>query len=224
MGVCVCVRACVRACVCVSYHFSLLPIFAHHGFACVDMYCQWTSKTWFQSSCENKQSCKTAASFCYTLYIKRLLTFCCRTVANRPSDKTIFEIIRHNNCQTARTTITKATAPSLCLASYVNWQRNTARIRPLLLLLRRGCCWPPVAGRAVIYGYFLAPSPQRQTRRTLLQRSTPVHQAQLRTNYSGCWTLLRVLSPALGSLTAAWVRYCTTNCIGWTFPTVFSLS
>jgi len=33
--------------------------------------------------------------------------------------------------------------------------------------------------------------------------------------------LLRVLSPALGSLIAAWVRYCTTNCIGSTFLTGF---
>jgi len=36
--------------------------------------------------------------------------------------------------------------------------------------------------------------------------------------------LLRVLSPALGSLIAALVRYCTTNCNGLTFPTGFSSS
>jgi len=48
----------------------------------------------------------------------------------------------------------------------------------------------------------------------------PVHQGQ----YSGCWMLLRVLSPALGSLIAVLVRYCTTNCIGSTSPTGFSSS
>jgi len=42
--------------------------------------------------------------------------------------------------------------------------------------------------------------------------------------YSGCWMLLRVLSPALGSLVAAWVRYYTTNCVGLTFQTEFSSS
>ena len=31
-----------------------------------------------------------------------------------------------------------------------------------------------------------------------------------------CWTLLRVSSPALGSLTVAWVRYCMTNFTGST--------
>ena len=36
--------------------------------------------------------------------------------------------------------------------------------------------------------------------------------------------LLRVLSPALGSLISVLVRYCTTNCIGSTFPTGFSSS
>jgi len=36
--------------------------------------------------------------------------------------------------------------------------------------------------------------------------------------------LLHVLSPALGSLIAVLVRYCTTNCIGSTFPTGFSSS
>ena len=30
--------------------------------------------------------------------------------------------------------------------------------------------------------------------------------------------------PALGSLITAWIRYCTTNCIGSTFPTGFSSS
>jgi len=34
-------------------------------------------------------------------------------------------------------------------------------------------------------------------------------------NYGRCWTMLRVLSPALGSLIAALVRYCTTNCLAW---------
>ena len=35
---------------------------------------------------------------------------------------------------------------------------------------------------------------------------------------------MSVLSPALGSLIAAWVRYCTTSCIGSTSPTGFSSS
>ena len=39
-----------------------------------------------------------------------------------------------------------------------------------------------------------------------------------------CWTLLRVSSPALGSLTAAWVRCCTTNFTGSTSLTGCSLS
>ena len=39
------------------------------------------------------------------------------------------------------------------------------------------------------------------------------------TNYSVCCTLLRVSSPALESLTEAWVRYCTTNFTGSTSPT-----
>ena len=34
-----------------------------------------------------------------------------------------------------------------------------------------------------------------------------------------CWTLMRVSSPALGSLTATWVRYWTTNITGSTSPT-----
>ena len=46
---------------------------------------------------------------------------------------------------------------SLCSATYVRWQRGTARIRP------------PHATAAAIDRYLLPPGPQQQTRRTLLQ-------------------------------------------------------
>ena len=39
------------------------------------------------------------------------------------------------------------------------------------------------------------------------------------TSYSVCWTLLRLTSPALWSLTVAWVKYCTTNFTGSKSPT-----
>jgi len=46
-----------------------------------------------------------------------------------------------------------------------------------------------------------------------------VHQGQYWTSYGVCWTLLRVSSRALGSLTATWIRYCVTNFTGSTSPT-----
>jgi len=54
--------------------------------------------------------------------------------------------------------------------------------------------------------------------------TTMRHQSLHQSNYSGCWTLLRALSLALGSLIAAWVRYCTTSCTGSTCLTGSSSS
>jgi len=49
-------------------------------------------------------------------------------------------------------------------------------------------------------------------------------RGQQQTSYSVCWMLLRMLSPALGSLTVAWVRCCTINFTGSMSPTGYSSS
>ena len=66
---------------------------------------------------------------------------------------------------------------SLCSASYVSWQRDTAR----------NCCWAPAVQQSIDIS--CSPGPQQQTRRTLLQRS--IDRADRRTDTVPLHTMRR---------------------------------